>query len=91
MAQLAGLFTEDAVLVPPRPILAGKRDIAQHYRTRLEHGATGLRVEVTEAQAKCDPAWVVGRFTVMMPGEGGRPQEHRGNFSTRSGGRATGC
>src|SRR3712207_1838214 len=43
-AQLAALFTEDAVLVPPGPILAGKRDIAQYYRTRLEHGAMGLRV-----------------------------------------------
>ena len=83
VAQLTGLFKQDAVLVPPGPILAGKRDIAQYYRTRLEHGAMGLRVEVTKAQAEDgDHAWAVGRFTVMMPGEGGRPQEHRGNFST---------
>ena len=83
VAQLVALFTEDAVLVPPGPILAGRRDIAQYYRTRLEHGAMGLRVEVVQAQAEGgDPAWAVGRFTVMMPGEGGRPQEHRGNFST---------
>ena len=87
VAQLEALCTEDAVLVPSGPILAGKRDIAQHYRTRLEHCAVGLRIEVTQAQAEGgDPAWAVawavGRCTVMMPGEGGRPQEHRGNFST---------
>ncbi len=49
----------------------------------------GLRIEVAQAEGGA-PAWAVGRFTVSMPGEGGRPQEHRGNFSTRSGGRATG-
>ena len=83
VARLAALFAEDAVLVPPGPILAGKRDIAQYYRARLEQGATGLRVEVAQAHAEGGgPAWAVGRFTVMMPGEGGRPQEHRDNFST---------
>jgi uncharacterized protein (TIGR02246 family) len=83
VAELAALFADDAVLVPPGAIVAGRRDIAQDYRTRLEHGATGLRVEVAQAQAEGgDLAWAVGRFTVTVPGEGGRPQERRGNFST---------
>lgn len=82
VAGLAALFAEDAVLVPPGPIVAGRRDIAQTYRTRLEHGARGLRFEVVEARAEGDLAWAVGRFTGTVPGEGGRPQERRGNFST---------
>ena len=91
VAQLAGLFTEDAVLVPPGPILAGKRDIAQYYRTRLEHGAMGLRVELTQAQAEGDPAWAVGRFTVMMPARAGGRRITGATSPPCSGGRATGC
>ncbi len=91
-AQLAALFTEDAVLVPPGPILAGKRDIAQHYRTRLEHGAMGLRVEVTKAQAgDGDHAWAVGRFTVMMPARAAGRRSTGATSPPCSGGRATGC
>ena len=83
VAGLAALFAEDAVLVPPGPIVAGRRDIAQAFRTRLEHGATGLRFEVAQARAEGDLlAWAVGRFMGTVPGEGGRPQERRGNFST---------
>ncbi|GAA0604093.1 hypothetical protein GCM10009416_47110 [Craurococcus roseus] len=83
VAALAALFAEDAVLVPPGPIVAGRRDIAQAFRTRLEHGAAGLRFEVVEARAEGgDLAWAVGRFTGTVPGEGGMPQERRGNFST---------
>ena len=91
VAGLAALFTEDAVLVPPGPILAGKRDIAQYYRTRLEHGAMGLRVELTQAQAEGDPAWAVGRFTVMMPARAAGRRSTGATSPPCSGGRATGC
>ena len=91
VAQLAALFTEDAVLVPPGPILAGKRDIAQYYHPRLEHGAMGLRVELTQAQAEGDAAWAVGRFTVMMPARAGGRRVSGATSPPCSGGRATGC
>ncbi len=89
-AQLAALFTEDAVLVPPGPILAGKRDIAQYYHTRLEHGAMGLRVELTQAQAEGGPAWAVGRFTVMMPARAAGRRSTGATSPPCSGGSATG-
>ena len=92
VAGLAALFAEDAVLVPPGPIVAGRRDITQTYRTRLEHGAAGLRFEVVEARAEGgDLAWAVGRFTGTGPGEGGRQEPGATSPPSTGGTAARGC
>ncbi len=82
VTQLAPLFAEDAVTVAPGPILAGKRDIALHHRIGLQHGAMGLRAEVvTGAGGRRRLRLGSGAVHGHDAGGGGRPQEHRGNFS----------
>jgi uncharacterized protein (TIGR02246 family) len=82
VAVIAALFADDAVLVPPGPMVTGKRAIAQDYRRRLEHGAEGLRLDLLQAEGSGDLAWAVGQFRVSVPGDDGRRLERRGNFTT---------
>ena len=74
---IAALFTEDAILSGPAPIVVGRQAIAQNYKARLDQGFGNIRFQMQHYDP--DGAWAAGGYTVSLPQAGG---ERRGNVTS---------
>jgi uncharacterized protein (TIGR02246 family) len=73
---IAALFTEDAILSGPAPILVGRQAIAQNYKARLDQGFGNIRFQMQDYDP--DGAWAAGGYTVSLP----QGAERRGNVTS---------
>ncbi len=62
---IGALFTEDAVLIGPAPIIVGRQAIAQNYKGRFDQGFGNIRFQWQFYDP--DGNWVAGTYTVGLP------------------------
>jgi uncharacterized protein (TIGR02246 family) len=68
-AALAGLYTEDGVLLPPNgQALAGRIAIKDFWLAALSAGVAGVELQTTEVIPADTLAIEVGTFTMLAPG-----------------------
>jgi uncharacterized protein (TIGR02246 family) len=72
---LAGLFTEDAVLMPPEaPISIGQDGVKSYYQAYFDHFSCVLNASVDESGTLGDSGFARGTFTASLtPKAGGEP------------------
>lgn len=77
---LAGLFTDDAVVLPPdMPRLEGRDAIRDLWQGFIDVGVQG-ELTVDEVEVLGDTAIKVGSYTVTIPGEDGAETTETGKF-----------
>lgn len=74
---IGALFTEDAILSGPAPIVVGRQAIAQNYKGRFDQGFGNIRFQLLHFDP--DGAWVAGSYTVSLPQAAG---ERQGNVTS---------
>jgi len=78
-AGVADLYTEDGILVPPGPMVAGRANIEKAWQAVFAAGRTGIRYDIRQITPEGNIVLVVGQFSVKVP-EGGSLRERSGNF-----------
>ncbi len=80
-AAVAALYAEDATLLPPNvKKLQGRAAIQAFFKAELEMGATDLGLTTISVGGAGDIAYVVGRYTVAVPAEGGEMMRDEGKY-----------
>ncbi|MBR0673839.1 YybH family protein [Neoroseomonas soli] len=74
---IGALFTEDAILMGPAPIVIGRQAIAQNYKGRFNQGFGNIGFQFQYYDP--DGAWAAGTYTVSLPQAGG---ERLGNVTS---------
>ncbi|MDJ0948261.1 MAG: SgcJ/EcaC family oxidoreductase [Alphaproteobacteria bacterium] len=70
-AGLAGLYTEDAALMPPdAPRLEGREAIQQYWQGLIDAGVGDVSLNTFEVEEAGDSAVEMGALTATVPGEG---------------------
>jgi ketosteroid isomerase-like protein len=77
--ELASLYTDDAILLPPNmPEIRGRAEIRAHFEEFPPLGALTVRFE--EVSGSGGVAYVRGSYTMTIAVEGGESIEERGKF-----------
>jgi len=77
---LAGLYTEDAALLPPGgERVDGRAAIQDFWQGAIDSGLTADKLHAVEVFAEADIAGEVGVFVLSVPGEGG-PTKLNGKY-----------
>jgi uncharacterized protein (TIGR02246 family) len=79
---MTALYTPDAVLVSPGPVVHGSAALRQYYQARFASGAKGHATQITEVHVMGDGGYGVGQFSVTVPDAAGHLREERGNLAT---------
>ena len=78
MAALAGMYTEDATLLPPdSDMIRGRQGIQQFWQGAWDSGIRQARLQVQEVQASGELAVEISYATLTVQPEGGQPSEVR--------------
>ncbi len=79
-AAVAGLYTEDATLVPPGGArVDGRSAIQAFWQGAIDSGMKVDVLHAVEVEAKGNMAGEIGVFTLIVPGENG-PTKVNGNY-----------
>ena len=81
-AAAAGLYTEDAVLIPPgEPVVRGRSAIEEYWRNALELGGVReVSVETMDALSSGALGYETGSFVLTADGPDGEPVIDRGRY-----------
>ena len=91
-AAIAGIYTEDAKMLPPDATeVAGRDAIQQFWQSWLDDGLKNLTLEAIEVEADGDLAYEIGNFSIASPGRerchGDRNRQLSGGLEARLRGR----
>ena len=76
MAALAGMYTEDATLLPPdSDMIRGRQGIQQFWQGAWDSGIRQARLQVQEVQASGELAVEISYATLTVRPEGGQSSE----------------
>lgn len=78
----AGLYTEDAVLIPPgEPLVRGRAAIEEYWRGAIEGGGVrDVSVETMNALSSGSLGYETGSFALTVNGPDGEPLVERGRY-----------
>ena len=79
---LAGLYTEDAILMPPeKPAAAGRQAIEAVFRTTFDRFSAKLNIAFDEIEIAGDWAFERGSYALTLtPKAGGEPIQETGKY-----------
>ena len=78
MAALAGMYTEDATLLPPdSDLIRGRQGIQQFWQGAWDSGIRGARLQVQDVQASGELAVEISYATLTVQPAGGQSSEVR--------------
>jgi uncharacterized protein (TIGR02246 family) len=81
VAAVAGMYTDDAVLLPPNfQMLEGRRAIQDFWGGARQMGIRDLALETVRVDERGDAAWEIGAYTLKIQPEGGQPTEDTGKY-----------
>jgi uncharacterized protein (TIGR02246 family) len=80
-AAIAGLYTEDAKMLPPDATeVAGREAIQKYWQSWIDDGLKNLSLEASEVEADGDLAYEVGRFSIQAPAANDAMTTATGNY-----------
>jgi uncharacterized protein (TIGR02246 family) len=80
-AAIAGMYAENATLLPPgSPAIKGRKNIQQFWQRFFEAGASDAKLRPTEVTSIGDVAYEIGSFEAKMPGPQGAPVRTEGKY-----------
>jgi uncharacterized protein (TIGR02246 family) len=81
VAAVGGMYTDDAVLLPPNfQMLEGRQAIQDFWGGARQMGIRDLALETVRVEERGDAAWEIGAYTLKIQQESGRPTEDRGKY-----------
>ncbi len=81
LEEMAALYAEDAVYLPPHHEAVHGRDAIREYlKAPLRHGVSDLAFEVTYIKQQGPVAWDVGTYRMMIPQADGTKKEDHGKY-----------
>lgn len=84
-AAVAGLFANDAVLVPPGPTASGKPAIQGAFQAAFTNGNSSNHKTITDQIQAIGPAvWAIGSWSENHQGSDGRSEQQNGNWAAVS-------
>lgn len=80
-ATIAGLYTTNAVLLPPGAKRAeGRKNIEAFWKGGIDAGLKNLVIQIGSVEELGDTAIEVSRFSLDVPGEGGAMTKSMGKY-----------
>jgi uncharacterized protein (TIGR02246 family) len=80
-AAIAGMYTEDAKMLPPDATeVAGRDAIQQFWQGWLDDGLKNLTLEASDVEADGDLAYEVGKFSIQAPAANDAMTTATGNY-----------
>jgi uncharacterized protein (TIGR02246 family) len=80
-AAIAGMYTEDAKMLPPDATeVAGRDAIQKFWQSWLDDGLKNLTLEAEEVEADSDLAYEIGNFSMQAPAENDGMATATGNY-----------
>jgi len=80
--QVAGLYTTDAVVLPPSGMpVSGAEPIRQFFAALIKAGLGEVVLEPTRVEAAGNLAYAYGRYQMLVPVGPALRKEERGNFA----------
>lgn len=81
-AAAASVFTDDALVLPPGPLLVGREAIQKDMEKGISVGLADHATTVDQIHVAGDIAWTTGTWSATGPGPANSRRELRGNYST---------
>src|SRR5262249_24533234 len=80
-AKVAGLYTEDATLLPPAsPPIKGLKNIQQYWQSFFDAGASDAKLRVVDVASFGDTAYEIGAFEANLPSPQGGTARAQGKY-----------
>ncbi len=81
LEEVAALYAEDAVYLPPHHEAVHGRDAIREYlKAPIRHGVSDLAFNVTYIKQQGPVAWDVGTYRMTVPHAGGTNKEDHGKY-----------
>jgi uncharacterized protein (TIGR02246 family) len=83
LEEVAAIYAEDAVYLPPHhPAVHGRDAIREYLSGPMQHGVSELAFEITYIKQQGPVAWDVGTYRMTIPQNDGTRREDRGKYLT---------
>jgi uncharacterized protein (TIGR02246 family) len=80
-AAIAGVYSEDAKMLPPDATeVAGRDAIQKVWQSWIDDGLKDLTLEAVEVEADGDLAYEIGKFSMQVPAENDAMTTSAGNY-----------